>query len=106
MDLLISIISHHGGGSVSQSTLPIYLRCKFLLYFYGATLILSLAKSIHMTCTENITTHIKLCNNLLKSAISSAFILNFIIWDGKITTGNGVKKNKLVESQGFQRFFL
>lgn len=91
----ISIISHHGEESVPQSTLHIYLRHKFLLYFHGATWILSIAKLIHVTCTASITTRINYAIILTKSAISSAFILNFMIWDGKIPTGNGVKKNKL-----------
>lgn len=104
-DLLISVLSHHRGKSLPHSILCIYLRHMFLLYFYGATLMLSLVKLNHMTCTVNITTHIRYVIILMKSAISSAFVLNFMIWDGKITKGNGVKKNKLAEIWAFIRFF-
>lgn len=67
---------------------------------------LSLAKFIRMTCTANTTLHTNYAVILMKSTISSVFVLNCTLQDGIITTGNGVKKNKLEGKQGFHQVLL
>lgn len=89
-----------------HSVLHIYLRLTFLLYFDGVALMLHLAKFIHMTCTANITPHTNYAIILMKSTISSVFVLNSTLRDGNITTGNRVKKNKLARKQGFHQVLL
>lgn len=89
-----------------HAVLHVYPRLTFLLCFDGVTLTLPLAKFIHMTCTANITLHANYAIILMKSTISSAFVLNCTLRDGKITTGNGVKKNNLAGKQGFHKVVL
>lgn len=53
----------------------------------------------------NYHTACKLCNNLMKTTIHSAFVLNCPLQDEKQSSRNGVKKNKLAGKKNFIRFF-